>query len=288
MTRSMLSKKQVPSLPSTTKPKNYELEYSFFFVIVLSGVYIAYELMAEPRGGHPFGHALGILGTILMVMTEGLYSVRKRTALLNWAGPVRHWLAFHIFTGIVGPFMVLMHTGLEFRGLAGISMFLTVMVVGSGFIGRYLYTAIPRTLSGVVTSRQQIEAEARALQMALARFEEERPVQVRQLIADLSHRAPRRNPLVTVFGRFYFQWRYRWQVRRALGKIEQMKEAQRRQLTQLLSRKRDLDRQVEMLEAARWLLRYWHILHVPIGLTLFFSVLIHVVATLYFRAGLFK
>ena len=58
-------------------------------------------------------------------------------------------------------------------------------------------------------------------------------------------------------------------------------------LGQLLTRKRELDRQAEMLDAARRLLRYWHILHVPVGLTLFFSVTIHIVATFYFRAGLF-
>ncbi|MEJ2747022.1 MAG: hypothetical protein P8183_03775 [Anaerolineae bacterium] len=56
---------------------------SFFAIIVLSGVYIAYELMSEARGGHPFGHWLGIIGTLLMVMTEILYSLRKRTRLLN-------------------------------------------------------------------------------------------------------------------------------------------------------------------------------------------------------------
>ena len=63
--------------------KPLELELSFFVLIVLSGVYIAYELMAEPRGGHPFGHWLGIIGTLLMVMTEILYSLRKRTRLFE-------------------------------------------------------------------------------------------------------------------------------------------------------------------------------------------------------------
>jgi hypothetical protein len=55
-----------------------------------------------------------------MVMTELLHSLRKRTNMMNWAGPVRYWLTFHILTGIVGPAMVLMHTGMAFRGLAGI------------------------------------------------------------------------------------------------------------------------------------------------------------------------
>lgn len=265
-----------------------ELGLSFFVVFVLSGVYIAYEILAEPRGGHPFGHTLGIIGTLLMVMTEVLYSLRKRTTLLKWAGPVRYWLSFHIFTGIVGPFLVLMHTGLHFRGLAGLSFLLTTVVVASGFVGRYLYTALPRTLTGVVASRQEIQAEAGALQAALAHFQAEKPAQIRQLVARLTERQTHRHALLTVLGRAFYQWRYRRQLRRELWRLEQLETSQRQQLESLLARKRELDRQIEMLDAARRLLRYWHIFHVPLGLTLFFSVAIHIVATIYFRAGLFN
>jgi hypothetical protein len=63
-----------------------ELKYAFFVIIILSGVYVAYEILAEPRGGHPFGHWLGILGALLMLMTETLYSLRKRTRLFSRTG----------------------------------------------------------------------------------------------------------------------------------------------------------------------------------------------------------
>lgn len=288
MTRSFISKSRRSIPPATTSVKPYELELSLFMVIVLGGVYIAYEILAEPAGGHPFGHALGIIGTLLMVMTEVLYSLRKRTALLSWAGPVRYWLSFHIFTGIVGPFLVLMHTGLAFRGLAGLSVFLMLIVVGSGFIGRYLYTALPRTLTGVTASRGEIGSAILAVQTALSQFEAQKPAQIRQLVARLSQRAGQRNPLLTIYGRSFYRWRYRRQIKRALRRLEQLEESQRKQLEQLLTRKRELERQTEMLETARRLLRMWHIFHVPIGLTLFFSAVIHIAATLYFRAGLFR
>lgn len=278
-----------PSIPrAATAAKPYELELSLFVVVILCGIYIAYEMVAEPGGGHPFGHTLGIIGTVMMVMTELLYSLRKRTSLLNWAGPVRYWLSFHIFTGIVGPALVLMHTGLEFRGLAGITMLLTAIVVGSGFIGRYLYTALPHTLSGVTASHQEIEAEVITIQSSLADFESQKPEQVRQIVEQLSQRTLHRHPLITLYGRVFFQWRYRRRVQRALRGLAQLEASQRKQLAQLLNRKRELERQTEMLETARRVLRSWHILHVPIGLTLFFAVAIHVFATLYFGAGLFN
>ena len=288
MTQSQLSNRRRFNPASARVNKPFELEVSFFVIVILSGIYIAYELLAEPRGSHLFGHWLGIVGALLMLMTEILYSLRKRTRLLSWAGPVRYWLSFHIFTGIVGPFLVLMHTGLQFRGLAGLSLLLTAIVTGSGFVGRYLYTALPRALTGAVASQKQIEAETQQLQSAIGQFLSHKSAEVRQIVTQLSQRHDRRNPLLTVFGRSFYQWRYRWRLKRTTRQLNQLEQSQRRQLNDLLIRKRDLDRQVEMLEAARRLLRYWHILHVPLGLTLFFSVTIHVIATFYFRSGLFQ
>ena len=40
--------------------------------------------------------------------------------------------------------MVLLHTAMRFHGLAGLTMLLTVLVVVSGLVGRFLYTRVPR------------------------------------------------------------------------------------------------------------------------------------------------
>ena len=60
-----------------------------------------------------------------------------------------NWLQLHIFTGLVGPYMVLLHTSWKFNGIAGVTTLLTVIIVVSGFIGRYIFTRIPRTLDGL-------------------------------------------------------------------------------------------------------------------------------------------
>ncbi len=274
--------------PAVTAVKPYELELSLFMVFVLTGVYIAYELLSEPRGGHPFGHALGIVGALLMLMTEILYSLRKRTTWLNWAGPVRYWLSFHIFTGIVGPFMVLMHTGLQFRGLAGLSFFLTLIVVGSGFIGRYLYTALPRTMSGVTASNRELMQEMQAIEAKLTQLKMMRPQREQEIVSALSERTTQRNPMLTMLGRSYYQWRYHRRLQKELRRLDQIETQQRQQFSQLLEQKRTLERQMDMLAATRRMMRAWHLLHIPFGLTLFFSVAIHIFATFYYRAGLFK
>ena len=130
--------------------------------------------------------------------------------------------------------------------------------------------------------------EAEQVQTRLRQFQTQRPDYMRRLAAQLGQRSSARSPLLSIFGRSYYQWRYRRRLSQAMRTLEQLEESQRQQLEQLFNRERELDRQIEVLETARRLLRFWHIFHVPIGLTLFFSAAVHVIATLYFRAGLFK
>jgi hypothetical protein len=101
-----------------------------------------------PAAGELLGHSLGIFGFFLMILTETLYSLRKRSRTVHW-GKMSEWLEFHIFTGLVGPFMVFLHTSWKFNGLAGVVTLLTIIVVFSGFLGRYIYTQIPRTSDGI-------------------------------------------------------------------------------------------------------------------------------------------
>jgi hypothetical protein len=146
---------------------NRELWAAFWVIIAISLVYLYVTITYEqtPAASGLFGHGLGIAGFLLMLMTETLYSIRKRSRTAGW-GRMSIWLQFHIFTGLVGPYMVLLHSSWKFNGLAGIVMLLTVLIVISGFIGRYIYTSIPRTIDG-------IEIEAGDLERGIAAIEAE-------------------------------------------------------------------------------------------------------------------
>jgi len=140
--------------------KGYELWIAFFAIIFFSIIYIFVGIIfgGIPPASEFFGHSLGIFGFVLMLATETLYTFRKRSRIARW-GRLSTWLQIHIITGIVGPYLVLLHSSWKFNGLAGVVMLMTVMIVISGFIGRYIYTAIPRTADG-------IEIEADELQVA--------------------------------------------------------------------------------------------------------------------------
>ena len=134
----------------TQNSRNKELWLSFLAAIFITATYafVVFWTRTIPPAGALFGHLLGILGFILMLLTEILYTVRKRSNTARW-GSMASWLQFHIFTGLVGPYLVLLHTSWKFNGLAGATTLLTIFIVISGFIGRYIYTQIPRTLDGI-------------------------------------------------------------------------------------------------------------------------------------------
>jgi hypothetical protein len=149
---------------------NRELWLAVLAMVLIAGAYgLVIVLTREvPPASELFGHGIGIMGFIFMLMTETLYSLRKRSRSVRW-GRMSGWLQFHIFTGLVGPYMVLLHTSWKFNGIAGVTTLFTVIIVLSGFIGRYIFTRIPRTLDGLEiegTLSQEALKQARRL-MAL-------------------------------------------------------------------------------------------------------------------------
>ena len=128
-----------------------ELWLALLAAIVVTAGYVFFTQASGmlPPAAHLLGHGIGILGFVLMLMTETLYTLRKRAKSARW-GPVSSWLRFHIFTGLVGPYLVLLHPAMRFHGLAAVLSLLTGVVVLSGVTGRYIYTRGPRVAEEIV------------------------------------------------------------------------------------------------------------------------------------------
>ncbi len=136
-----------------------ELKIAIWIVLAITLVYLGLVgLFGLPGAGSRYGRALGSAGFLLMLTTETLYSIRKRAVRRPW-GRLASWLQFHIITGIVGPYLVFLHSDWSFRGLAGVVLLLTILVVISGFVGRYIYTSVPRNADGLVVELAEIQQE---------------------------------------------------------------------------------------------------------------------------------
>lgn len=146
---------------------NRELWLAFIAMVLITGIYGLFTIFTRevPPASELFGHGMGILGFAFMLMTETLYSLRKRSRTVRW-GRMSAWLQFHIFTGLVGPYTVLLHTSWKFNGIAGVTTLFTIIIVVSGFVGRYIFTRVPRTLDGLEiegTLSQEALKQARRL-----------------------------------------------------------------------------------------------------------------------------
>ncbi len=268
-----------PRLPqSRPRPRSYELFVGLAAVALITGVYLLLSRRGAPDASSTVGYALGIAGFALMLATETLYTLRKRVRNFH-RGRMSTWLKVHIVTGLVGPCLVLLHSGGSFHGLAGVLAALTGVIVLSGFVGRYIYTAVPRTIDGAEVAVRELEdqiAEAdRDLQaegIDLAKSE---------ALATATE-VPRRE-WALVLGRGVQRWLHRRRIRQAIRQLKKTGVRTAR-LERLLMQRYNVQVQIASLALARRLLALWHVLHIPLGAAVFTLAFVHIAAALYYAA----
>jgi len=108
------------------------------------------------------GNLLGVAGVSLLTVMH-TYTLRKRLRWMSRLGSITAWLEFHIFCGVLGPVLITLHTSFKFNGLISVAYWSMVVVVMSGFVGRYLYVRIPRSIRGIeLTDAELITRAAEA------------------------------------------------------------------------------------------------------------------------------
>ncbi len=121
-----------------------------------------HELM-RPAG--LWGHGIGIVATLFM-MLNFVYPLRKRLGFLKGTAPIRSWLTFHMFVGIMSPLMIAFHAAFQSRNLLATSTYVAlVVVVVTGLFGRFLY--------GLVPSAEGKQAELGLLKAQVERHQQE-------------------------------------------------------------------------------------------------------------------
>jgi hypothetical protein len=179
-----------------------------------------------------------------------------------------------------------MHTGLEFRGLAGFTMLMTVLVVASGFLGRYIYTAVPRTLAGIEVDRRTLEADAAEKRAALTAWAADKSDRVQDLIASetaVPTDADEEDlPVLEIFTRRFEEWREQRKITAEIKKLDKEEQARLAEIELMLAQQQRLMRQIKSLKSVRRMMGWWHTFHVPLGLTLFTAMFIHIFASLFY------
>ena len=122
-----------------------------------------HELL-RPSG--PIGVNLGMLGVFLFFLIY-LYPLRQKWGWLARQGNSRHWLDFHVVLGTTAPIIVAFHSSFKFGNIAGMAFWSMMVVTLSGFVGRYLYSQIPRGLSAAELTKKELDEKEEAMQKEL-------------------------------------------------------------------------------------------------------------------------
>jgi hypothetical protein len=241
--------------------------------------YMDAHRLLRPSG--PIGLGLGVAGAIAMLSTLP-YAARKHWRPLARLGTTPKWLEVHIFFGIVGPVLVTLHTAFKFNGLISVGYWLMATVWASGFVGRYLYMRIPKTMRGVEMTRAEVEAEIEVTRawMSSAALPEAARLALAEFERKVSPGGGRPPGLLDLF---FGELRVRTRLllmRRALsgagvdvGLIHAAvtREAQHATLVRRLAH----------LERTRRLFELWHVFHRPLVYAMFLIVGLHVGIAIY-------
>jgi len=247
-------------------------------------------------GATPMGHTLGILGSVLIVLSQA-YSLRKRVKWVRW-GKQRTWLAGHMVLGLVGPLLVELHGWRDFWGVAGLTRLALWAVVLSGVLGAYLYTRIPATIADDARGTVSLAEERARLTQEMAAHAGARDRIAERLddvgILDALSTTRRRGVrLGKARGRGWRSFVQMLRFTRAhladatatRRDLQRQYKAERRALDTLYKRmfaRVDLERKTATLLVVDELLAVWHAIHIPLVLLLLFTTALHVFTVLYY------
>ena len=160
-----------PATRTATRPEDRRRRGGRAIVVILSTLALVtlagmpyYRLPAGLRVRDPLhawlkpsgyvGQAAGVLGFLVFTFLW-LYPLRKKVRALAWTGSVGKSLDVHVVAALGLPLLVAIHAAWKFEGLIGLGYASMLVVCLSGIVGRYLYTRIPRSRSGVELTRRQ-------------------------------------------------------------------------------------------------------------------------------------
>ena len=208
-----------------------------------------------------------------MMLVPVAYSLRKKWRRLSRVGSMKTWLDVHIFCGIVGPVLITLHSALKFNGLISVAYWSMMAVMLSGFVGRYLYVRVPRTIRGAELNYEEIVARAATLRAELE------STGLPQPLLDVLEQAEG-TP------RSLARWRRLRAVRHdMLGRG--FPAALVAEAIDAASARASLIRRLGYLQRTRRLFAMWHVFHLPLVYVMFLIAAVHVGVALYLGYAFF-
>jgi hypothetical protein len=249
------------------------------------------HMMLRPSG--PIGVNLGTFG-VLMFFIIFLYPLRKRWGWLGRQGNSRHWLDFHVVLGTAAPLVIALHSSFKFGGIAGMAFWIMTAVTASGFIGRYLYSQIPRTLNAAELTMKEIQDAEVHLRWNAEEKHEKIGTSLVDLFALPSPAEVARTPMVAAlcwmmwldFKRpFQVSWLrlraggfFSWLV--SLFGIFPTRNHELEVAIQTARKQASLSKRILFLSRTKQVFNLWHVVHRPFSYSFAILAILHIVVVL--------
>ena len=236
----------------------------------------------KPAGDE--GHAFGIIGSLMMLFML-LYSLRKRTKIFGKFGSLADWLDIHIYFGIIGPLLVMLHTSFKVQGLVAVSFWSMVAVALSGVLGRYLYQQIPRDITGEQLSTRDLDELKNELTERLKSETRLDKTQVENLEIDLAAKVSQDSGLAMSLWSLVSDDLLRpLKIKRLKHKYSaqlNLPPDLRNQIFRIFLDKALLNRKIALLNRIQTLFHYWHVFHKPFAIIMYLIMIVHVVVAVW-------
>ena len=231
----------------------------------------------RPAGN--LGLAFGIAGSAMMILML-IYSLRKRTRLLGRFLPLQNLLEFHIYLGIMGPLLIVLHTSFKVQGLVAVSFWSMVAVALSGFFGRYLYLQIPRNIQGNELSLQEIDQMNNYLAHELRSnfaLDDETFRRV-DAICDASVQigAGTVSAIMSLLRDDIFRPIAQRKLARSLSSALPFSSAQLQSFLEISFERVQVKRRIAAMARVQQLFHYWHVIHKPFAIIMYIIMCIHI------------
>ncbi len=298
--------KQGPKADPTGKGRRiflwtvYLLAISIIVFLMVDG-YTYYKTPYFERPHHPDyrefrpagsrGLIYGITGASMMILML-VYTIRKRTGLFGRRVPLRIFLDFHIFMGVFGPLLIVLHTSFKVQGLVAIAFWSMVAVALSGYFGRYLYQQVPRDIEDKELSLQEINLMVAELGGELKQkwdLDGDILDRVNQ-ICDGAYGIRTRSTFGAIGALFYGDLIRPWKrsaLKQQLKKTISLPRSEFDQLFNLASKRALLVRRLTVLGRVQRLFHYWHVIHKPFAIIMYIIMGIHIGVAIWTGYGWF-
>jgi hypothetical protein len=279
-------------MPAKTDSLHLPLIFAALTTVVLVwGAHAHLERYITPQRG--LGYKLGIIGGSMMLSLL-LYSARKRLPGYKFLGSVPAWFQVHMVLGVLGPVLVLFHANFSLGATnSNVALCCMLLVSGSGIVGRYFYVRLHVQLNDREQTLEELQLTADKLRSQHSSI---------ALIPDLIGRLERaENRLLNtergLFRGFLYaltigirakilRWALHRIVRRSLRNAPDAKSPHIARhikrledvTVQYIDRRLAAGRRVLEFRLYTQLFSFWHLLHLPLFITLIIASTVHVVA----------